>query len=50
MIKNTLTLFRIIMLVSLTMVLIFAGCGGGFRGDSPNAVEIEGPVFGGDSL
>ena len=46
MLRKTLTLFRIIMLVSLTMVLFFAGCGGGFRSDSPNAVEIEGPVFG----
>ncbi len=50
MFKDTLSLFRIIVLLSLAMVLFFAGCGGGFRDDSPNAVEIEGPVFGGDSL
>ena len=34
----------------LSVLFFLGGCGGGFRGDSPNAVEIEDPVFGGDSL
>jgi hypothetical protein len=47
---------RIHLLSALIAVLLalgiglFSGCGGGFKGDSPNAVEIEEPIFGGDSL
>ena len=37
-------------LFALGVVLMATGCGGGFKGDSPNAVEIENAVFGGDSL
>lgn len=39
-----------LILFLLSVLFLLYGCGGGFQGDSPNAVEIEDPVFGGDSL
>ena len=44
------SLSRLIVLLGLISLLHLSGCGGGFRSDSPNAVEIEDPVFGEDSL
>ena len=47
---RTTLLYRLLALFTMVALLNLFGCGGGFKGDSPNAAEIQGPVFGGDSL
>lgn len=48
--RSALAVFgRLVILLSVAMLGMFFQCGGGFKADSPNSVEFEHPLFGGDT-
>jgi|GEM_PF-6449244 len=42
-------LARLLILLYVALLVMFLQCGGGFKADSPNSVEFEQPLFGGDT-